>query len=115
MSFRKKGRKFGRERNQRLALLNGLAANLFLRGGIITTLAKAKSLRPIAEKMITKCKNSSVVSRRYARINLPKNAAEKLVEIAPKYAERKGGYIRIIKLGRRNSSDGAEMAKIELI
>jgi len=91
-------RKFGRNRNQKKALLNSLALNLIVREKIKTTEAKAKELRPFIEKLITKAKKNDVSTRRYV----------------PKYKDKKGGYTRILKLGARKS-DGAKMAQIEFL
>jgi len=115
MRKRKKGRKLHRKRDQRKALIKGLIRALFLHGKIKTTEAKAKEISPIAEKFITKAKSKEVAVLRYLNRFFSKDIVRKLVnEIAPKYKERKGGYTRIVKLGRRKS-DGAKMAIIELI
>lgn len=113
----KKARKFGRERNQRKAFLKALAVALITRGKIKTTLARAKELQRVAERLVTRAKRSmSVVSaHRNARKFLPEEAAKKLVkEVAPKYRERSGGYTRIIRINRR-SGDAARMALIEFV
>ncbi len=111
----KQGRKFGRPASQRKALLKGLSAALFLREKIKTTEAKAKELKIVAEKQITRAKKGDLSSRRRLLRFLPKSVAKKLVdEIAPRYKQRPGGYLRIIKLGQRQS-DGAKMAIIELV
>lgn len=113
----KKARKFGRERNQRRAFLRSLAVSLIARGKIKTTLARAKELRPVAERLVTRAKRSEnpVLAHRDARRFLPKEAAAKLVkEIAPRYGTRNGGYTRIIKLNRR-SGDASRMAFIEFV
>ena len=110
-------RKFGRSKNQRSALLKGLVASLIERGRIMTTEAKAKELRPKMEKMITKAKNPTLANRRLLLAGLYNNAqvVEKLVaDIAPKYAERAGGYTRITKLTPRKG-DGSPMAVIEFV
>lgn len=109
-------RKFGRERNQRRALLRSLARELFLNGKIITTEAKAKEVRPFAEELITIARENTVASRRNVSSRLGENPiVPKLVDIiAPKYTGRAGGYTRIIKLDRR-PSDGSKMAVIELV
>lgn len=113
--FMKKTRKLGRKRDQRKALIKGLASNLILQGKIKTTEAKAKEAKPLIERMISKSQSKNFNSFRYAAKFISKVAVKKLVnEIGPKYAERKGGYTRIIKLGRR-SSDSAKMAIIELV
>lgn len=115
MRKRKKGRKFGREKDQRKALLKALATALILKEKIKTTEAKAKELSVFIEKQITKAKTGTIHGRRLLAGLLSKTSAKKLiVDIAPKYKERKGGYTRIIKLGPRQS-DGAKMAIIELV
>jgi len=111
----KKGRKLSRKRKQRKALLRSLARALFLKEKIKTTEAKAKEVRPFAEKLITKAKKGDLSSRRILLRYFSKDLVKKLVdEIGPRYKERKGGYTRIIKLGPRQS-DGARMAIIELV
>lgn len=109
-------RKFGRERNQRRALLRSLARELFLQGRIITTEAKAKEVRPFAEELITIARDNSVASRRLVLSKMGNNPiVPKLMStIAPKYVGRNGGYTRVIKLDRR-PSDGSKMAVIELV
>ena len=110
-------RKFGRDKNQRKALLNSLALNLIVRGKIKTTLPKAKELRPFIEKLVTKAKKGDVATRRVIVSKLSNRSKEvkKLFEvITPKYMDKKGGYTRILKLGVRKA-DGAEMALIEFV
>jgi len=108
-------RKFGRPASQRKALMRTLSAELFLRGKIKTTEAKAKELRSVAEKYITKAKQGTLASRRNLLRFLPASAVKKLIsEIAPGSKERHGGYTRIFKLGQRDR-DGAKMAIIELV
>lgn len=110
-----KGRKLSRKKGPRKALLRTLANSFFLRQKIKTTEAKAKELRPIVEKMITRAKNDNIVNRRLlAQILTPEMVKKIIKDIAPEYKARPGGYTRIIRLGRRNS-DGAEMAIIELV
>src|SRR4030067_1076490 len=101
--------------HQRL-LLNTLAAQLFTHEKINTTEAKAKAVRPVAEKMITFAKRGDVAARREVLKDIPdRDVVHKLfAEIAPRYAERPGGYTRILKLGPRQG-DGAPMAVIELV
>ena len=111
----KKGRKLSRERDQRKALLKSLARALFLAEKIKTTEAKAKELRPFAEKIITTAKKQNLSSRRILVKYFSKDLAKKIVDqICPRYKDRKGGYTRIIKLGPRKI-DGARMAIIELV
>ena len=109
-------RKFGRVRKVRQALLVSLALNLIIRGKIKTTKAKAKELRPFMEKLVTLAKRGEA-SRRIAVATLANRRPEtkKLFQIiAPKYADRKGGYTRVLKLGAR-VSDGAPMAVIAFV
>jgi len=111
----KQGRKFGRKRNQRKALLKSLARALFLHGKIKTTQAKAKELSSFAEKCITRAKKGDLASTRILAEYFSKNLVKKLItDIGPKYKARKGGYTRIIRLVPRKS-DGAKMSIIELI
>jgi large subunit ribosomal protein L17 len=108
---------FGRDKNQRKALLKGLAASLILHGRILTTEAKAKELRPSVEKMVTKAKKSDLATRRNLLAGLYNNEAvvTRLIDdIAPRYTERPGGYTRITKLTPRKS-DASPMAVIEFV
>ncbi len=109
------GRKFGRERDQRRALMKSLADSLFLHESIETTLEKAKSLRPYAEKLITQAKKGGLAQRRRIISKLQtKEAAHKLVdEIAPKIA-RNSGYLRIEKTTLRRG-DNAQLARISFV
>ncbi len=110
-----KGRKLSRKIGPRKALLRTLANSFFMYEKITTTEAKAKELRPIAEKMITRAKVNQVANRRLLAQSLNQKMVKKLVdEIAPKYKDRNGGYTRISRLGPRNS-DGAKMVIIELV
>ena len=110
-------RKFGRVRKVRKALMNSLALNLIVRGKIKTTEPKAKELRPFIEKLVTRAKKGDMATRRLIISTLSNRRPEvkKLFEvIAPKYADRKGGYTRVLKMGPRKS-DGAPMALIEFV
>lgn len=110
-------RKFGRNKNQRNALLKGLMLALIAHGKIETTEAKAKELRPEIEKLITKANVGTLASRRLvvSRLYNLKAEANKLIDtIAPKYKGRAGGYTRITKTGRR-LGDGSKMAIIEFV
>jgi large subunit ribosomal protein L17 len=110
-----KGRKLSLKIGPRRALLRVLVNNFLLHEKIKTTEAKAKELRSIAEKMITRAKNANLANRRLLARDLTPEMTKKIInEIAPKYAERSGGYTRIMKLGPRNS-DSAKMVIIELI
>jgi large subunit ribosomal protein L17 len=116
MRHRKGYRKLGRNTNQRKALLKGLAVALFEHGRITTTVPRAKELRRYAEKLITVAKRQDAFAHRLVFSRLQNKEATKrlLNEYGPQYAERNGGYTRILKRGRR-LGDGAEMAFIELV
>lgn len=116
MRHRKNTKVLDRKSEARQALLNSLACHLILYEKITTTLAKAKFLRPIFEKMVTRAKKDTLANRRLLLAKLPiKNAVKKLFKVfGPKYLERKGGYLRITKLGPRKG-DGALMARIEFV
>ncbi len=110
-------RKFGREKNQRNALMKGLALSIIAHGKIETTLAKAKELRPMIEKLITNCLKGDLSARRLVVSKLYGRRAEanKLFdEIAPKYKDINGGYTRITKMPQR-AGDASFMAVIEFI
>jgi large subunit ribosomal protein L17 len=111
-----KGRKFGRKRGPRRLFKQGLAANLILRGRMVTTEARAKEIRPIVEKLVTLGKKQNIASLRLLLSRLPKVAAHKVYhELAPKYQDRKGGFTRIIKQAKMRKHDAAKMATIEFI
>ena len=116
MRHRKKTFKFGRKKEHRRAMLANLACSLIEKGMIITSVPKAKALRPFAEKMVTLAKGGTLHDRRLAIARLrQKSAVSKLfADIVPANADRKGGYTRIIRLGRR-FSDAAEMAILEWV
>lgn len=108
-------RKFGRKRNQRRAFLKSLAANLILKEKIKTTEARAKELRFLVEHLISCAKKGDLAGHRLAAKVLSAPAAKRLAkEIAPRFKERSGGYVRLTRLGQR-LSDGAKMVYIELI
>jgi large subunit ribosomal protein L17 len=116
MRHRKKGRQLGRTASHRAALLRNMATSLFLHGRISTTTEKAKELRPYAEKLITLAKRGDLHARRLAARKIAdKEVLFKLFDsIGPRFAERPGGYTRILKTGHRQG-DGADMALIELV
>jgi large subunit ribosomal protein L17 len=116
MRHQKKTIKLGRTAEHRKALLANQVCSLIEHQRIKTTLAKAKAVRPLAERMVTLGKNGSIHARRTALAALrQKNAVKKLFDdIAPRSAERNGGYTRIVKLGQRKS-DSAPMAFIEWV
>jgi len=116
MRHQKKTVKLGRKAEHRKALLANQVCSLIAHQRIKTTLAKAKAVRPLAEKMVTLGKNGSLHARRMAFSTLrQKDAIKKLFnEIAPRSTERNGGYTRIVRLGQRKS-DSAQMAFIEWV
>lgn len=115
MKHNKRGRKFGRETKQRKELLRGLAEALIIKGRITTTQAKAKGLRPYVEKIVTKSRKNNIAAARFLAARFSRTLVKKLLqEIGPKFANRSGGYLRIINLPRR-LSDGAKMAVIEFV
>jgi large subunit ribosomal protein L17 len=110
-------RKFNRRSDQRKALFQHLASALIKHEQVITTLPKAKDLRPVVEKLITLAKRGDLHARRQAlsALGQDKFTVYKLFEeIAPRYSERPGGYTRILKLGPRRS-DSTEMVLLELV
>tara|TARA_B100000745_G_scaffold95152_1_gene60126 strand:- start:9900 stop:10250 length:351 start_codon:yes stop_codon:yes gene_type:complete len=116
MRHSKQKRTLGRKGNQRTALLRGLAVDLLNKKRITTTLAKARELRPFAEKLITIAKKDTVAARRIVATRLgeprPSVIRKLFEETAKEYSERNGGYTRIIKVGRTN---GRDEAVIELV
>jgi len=116
MRHRKKGKILDRKKESRKALLRSLTTSLILFEKIKTTEAKAKALKPIIEKLITKGKKGDLMTRRelskYLYVN---NAVKKVLEdLSPRYKDKKGGYTRIIKLGTR-SGDAAKIVQIEFV
>ena len=111
-----KHRKLGRTSDQRRAMLRAMVTYLLENGQIKTTLTRAKEVAPVAEKMISLAKDNTLVSYRQALGFITKeDVANKLFkEIGPKYADRNGGYTRIVRIGPRRG-DAAEMAVIELV
>ena len=116
MRHGKSGRKLGRTSSHRKAMFRNMVTSLFEHERIVTTEKKAKELRPIAEKMITLAKRGDLHARRQALSYIQsKDVVAKLVdEIQSQFAERQGGYTRIIKTGNRQG-DAAPMAIIELV
>ncbi len=119
MRHHNSNKKFGRQSGERVALLRSLTVSLIEHGKITTTETKAKSLRPLIEKMVTKAREASIADVRLLKAKLGNNsiATEKLVkEIAPKYVGRNGGYTRITKIGMRSGlGDASPMAVIEFV
>jgi len=116
MRHRKKGRKLSRTASHRKATLRNLATSLFEHERIETTTAKAKELRPYAERLITLAKRGDLHARRLAgrKIGNRRILGRLFDDLGPRYAERPGGYTRILKLGPRKG-DAADMSLIELV
>lgn len=116
MRHRKKGTILGREKAPREALLRNLAASVILYEKVQTTEAKAKAVRPLVERAITKGKTPSLAARRnLLSFFYTEHPVKKILEVlGPRYAERAGGYTRIVKLGHRQN-DSADMVQIELV
>lgn len=110
-----KGRTLSRKVGPRKMLMRSLANNFLIQEKIQTTEAKAKELKPMVERMITRGKTGTMADRRLLAASLtPANVKKVFSEIAPRYKDRKGGYTRIIRLGARHS-DGAKMVILELV
>jgi large subunit ribosomal protein L17 len=116
MRHARSGKKLGRDSAHRKALYSNLAGALITHGRIETTEAKAKAVRPYAEKLITLGKRGDLHARRQAMAELRSNdVVHKLfADIAPRFSERNGGYTRVVKLGPRQG-DAAQMALLELV
>lgn len=116
MRHRAKGRQLSRTATHKKALLRNLAASLFEHDAIVTTQAKAKELRPYAERLITLARRGDLHARRLVERRIQDRAVlgRLFKEIGPRFAARPGGYLRILKLGSR-PGDGADLARIELL
>jgi large subunit ribosomal protein L17 len=116
MRHAKAGKKLGRDSAHRKALYSNLTGALIEHGRIETTEAKAKAVKPFAEKMITLGKRGDLHARRQALAALRSNDVvhHLFAEVAPRFTERAGGYTRIVKIGQRQG-DAAEMAYLELV
>ena len=116
MRHRKAGNKLGRNPSHRRALLRNLVTSVVIEDRVETTLAKAKAVRPLIEKMITLGKRGDVHSRRQAAAFLmtPDSVTRLFATVAPRYSDRQGGYLRIIHTGFRKG-DGGEKAVLELL
>lgn len=116
MRHRAKHRQLSRTASHRKALLNNLATSLFKHDRVVTTEAKAKELRPFAERLITLARRGDLHARRLVERRLKdKDVTHKLfADLGKRFASRPGGYTRIVKLGHR-AGDGAEVARIELL
>ena len=116
MRHRRSGRKLGRDASHRKALYANLTSALIEHGRIRTTEAKAKAVKPFAEQMITLGKRGDLAARRQAIAELRSQDVvhQLFADVAPRFAERPGGYTRIVKLGPRQG-DAAEMVYLELV
>jgi len=116
MRHRAKGRQLSRTSSHKRAMLNNMASSLFDHGRVVTTEAKAKELRPFAEKLITLARRGDLHARRLVerRIKDRDTLGKLFSEIGPRFAARPGGYTRILKMGHR-PGDGADIARIELL
>lgn len=116
MRHRKSGRKLNRNSSHRKAMYRNMATSLFEHEAIKTTLPKAKELRRVAEPLITLAKEDSVANRRtaFARTRSKAMVGKLFDELGPRYKERPGGYMRILKMGYR-TGDNAPMAYVELV
>lgn len=116
MRHRKSGRKLNRNSSHRRAMFKNMASSLFKHELIKTTLPKAKELRRVAEPLITMAGDDTVAKRRlaFARLRDPEAVGKLFSELGPRYKERPGGYIRILKCGFR-TGDKAPMAYVELV
>ena len=116
MRHRRTGKTLDRKSAPRRALLRNLATSVVLYEHINTTLTKAKAVRPLVERLITKGRTKSLATRReLMKVLMVETAVNKVLEeLGPRYATRPGGYTRIIKLGTRKG-DGAETAQIQLV
>lgn len=117
MRHHNRNKKLGRVKRQRTALVRSLAHSLVLHGAIVTTISKAKALRPFMERLITESKKNTLVSHRRVSSQLGNSPAitRQLHDVyAARYVKRQGGYVRMVKLGRIGKRTG-EMIKIELV
>lgn len=116
MRHRQSGRQLNRNSSHRKAMFKNMAASLFEHEVIKTTLPKAKELRKVAEPLITLAKNDSVANRRlaFSRLRDKEMVAKLFAELGPRFKERPGGYMRILKCGFR-TGDKAPMAYVELV
>jgi large subunit ribosomal protein L17 len=117
MRHRKEGKKFHRMRGERISFLRNLANDLVRSGKVQTTETRVKAIRPIVERLITIAKRQNLASRRLllSRVH-DKNIVNKLLgDLASRYAERSGGYLRITKLAASRKRDGSRLARVEFV
>jgi len=117
MRHSKENRKFGRLRGDRISFVRNLANDLIRAGAIETTEARAKTIRPVVEKLVTFAKKQTLASRRLilSRVQNEKIMYKLMNDLGPRYAERAGGYTRITHLAKTRKRDGTRMARIEFV
>ena len=117
MRHLKKGKKFGRLRGDRISFLRNLSNDLIRNGKIDTTDARAKAIRPIVEKLVTMAKRQTLAGRRVllSRVQNATVTNKLYHDLGPRFAERKGGYLKITKLQTTKKRDGSKMARIEFV
>lgn len=117
MRHLKKGKKFGRLKGPRQHFLRNLASDLIRKEKIETTEARAKAIRPIVEKLVTLAKKQNLASRRLliARLHNARVAQKMYKDIGPRYLDKNGGYLRIIKTSKARKRDGTMLARIEFV
>jgi len=117
MRHHHKGRVFGRPKNQRGALLRSLTRSLVIHERISTTEAKAKELRPFVEKLVTRAKVDTVANRRLvsSRVHDADVVKKLFTAVGPRYKERAGGYVRIVKRAKRGSNDARKLAYVAFV
>jgi len=117
MRHQKEGKKFGRLRGDRISFMRNLSNDLIRAGKIETTETRAKAIRPVVEKLVTMAKRQTLAGRRVLLSRVQNAAVMKKLyhDLGPRYAERKGGYLRITKLQTTKKRDGSKMARIEFV
>lgn len=117
MRHQKEGKKFGRLRGDRISFLRNLANDVIRAGKIETTEARAQAVRPIVERLVTHAKKQDLASRRLisSRVQNVRIVKKLCDEIAPRYLDRKGGYLRIVKLQKIRKRDGVKLARVEFV
>ena len=117
MRHGKKGKKFNRIQGRRNSFLRNLANDLIRNGKIETTETRAKAIRPLVERMVSIAKKGDMHGRRLlvSRLQNQRTVRRMMEEVGPRYAERKGGYLRIVKSGKSRKQDGAGLAVIEFV
>jgi large subunit ribosomal protein L17 len=114
---KKKAQKFGRLRGQRISFIRNLGNDLIRVGGIETTEARAKAIRPRVERLVSFAKRGTVAARRevLSRVDNARIAKKLMEEYGPRYKDRNGGYLRIMKLGKVRKRDATRMVRIEFV